>query len=218
MPFLDLPPNLQERVVCSVTAAIKYEVPANIVLAVAEKEGGRPGQRVKNSNGTHDVGAMQFNTAYLRDLERQYGITADDVAQAGCYSYDLAAWRLRGHIRKDSGDLWTRVANYHSRTPSYNAPYRADLIKKAVKWEIWLSERFVTYDPTSPAAPAIVAGKALDGATPETKTISIPQNTLIVTEGHAQEVQTNALRKTPKIYNRAAERALAELYAPSLVK
>ncbi|WP_442800286.1 SOS response-associated peptidase family protein [Pseudomonas sp. MS-1(2024)] len=41
----------------------------------------------------------------MRDLERQYGITADDVAQAGCYSYDLAAWRLRGHIRNDSGDL-----------------------------------------------------------------------------------------------------------------
>lgn len=68
MPFLDLPPQMQERVVCSVTAAIKYEVPANLVLAVAEKEGGKPGQRVRNSNGTDDVGAMQFNTAYLRDL------------------------------------------------------------------------------------------------------------------------------------------------------
>lgn len=135
MPFLDLPPQMQERVVCSVTAAIKYEVPANLVLAVAEKEGGKPGQRVRNSNGTDDVGAMQFNTAYLRDLERQYGITADDVAQAGCYSYDLAAWRLRGHIRNDSGDLWTRAANYHSRTPQYNAPYRADLMKRAEKWE-----------------------------------------------------------------------------------
>lgn len=134
MPFFDLPPQMQERVVCSVTAAIKYEVPANLVLAVAEKEGGKPGQRVRNSNGTDDVGAMQFNTAYLKELERQYGITADDVAQAGCYSYDLAAWRLRGHIRKDNGDLWTRAANYHSRTPKYNAPYRADLMVKAAKW------------------------------------------------------------------------------------
>ena len=64
MPFFaDLPPQLQERVVCSISAAVKYEVPVNIVLAVAEKEGGKPGQWVRNSNGTHDVGPMQFNTA-----------------------------------------------------------------------------------------------------------------------------------------------------------
>lgn len=45
MPFFaDLPPQLQERVVCSISAAVKYEVPVNIVLAVAEKEGGKPGQ------------------------------------------------------------------------------------------------------------------------------------------------------------------------------
>jgi len=30
MPFADLPPQLQERVVCSISAAIKYAVPANI--------------------------------------------------------------------------------------------------------------------------------------------------------------------------------------------
>ena len=85
LPILaDLPPQIQERVVCSITAAMKYEVPANIVLAVAEKEAGKPGQRVRNSsNGTYDVGPMQFNTAYLKDLAR-YGITAEDVASTGC--------------------------------------------------------------------------------------------------------------------------------------
>lgn len=144
LPFIaDMPPLEQERVVCSISAAAKYEVPANIVLAVAEKEGGRPGQRVRNSNGTHDIGPMQFNTAYLGDLEK-YGITADDVAASGCYSFDLAAWRLRGHILHDSGDIWTRAANYHSRTPKYNAIYRADLIQKAVKWADWLDEHFST--------------------------------------------------------------------------
>ena len=71
----DLPPHMQERIVCSIQAAVKYEVPANILLAVAEKEGGKPGQWVKNSNDTYDVGPMQFNTTYLSDLSR-YGITA----------------------------------------------------------------------------------------------------------------------------------------------
>jgi hypothetical protein len=152
MPFVDLPPQMQERVLCSIAAAVRYQVPANIVLAIAEKEAGRPGQWVKNSNGTHDIGPLQFNTAYLKDLVR-YGITAKDVAGAGCYSYELASWRLRQHIRKDPGDLWTKAANYHSRTPRYNVPYRADLMIRAAKWADWLGARFVTYDVAMHEAP-----------------------------------------------------------------
>lgn len=143
MIAVDLPPQDQERIVCSITAAVKYEVPANIVLAVAEKEGGKPGQWVRNTNGTYDVGPMQFNTSYLHHL-KPYGITAADVEQAGCYPYELAAWRLRSHILNDRGDLWTRVANYHSRTPTRNARYRSSVMRKAAKWANWLSARFPT--------------------------------------------------------------------------
>lgn len=85
MPFVNLPAQLQERVVRSASAAVKYEVPANIVLALAEKEAGNPGQWVRNFNGTHDVEPMQFNTAYLIDLAR-HGITAKAVAATGCYA------------------------------------------------------------------------------------------------------------------------------------
>ena len=141
--MMDLPPDVQERVVCSITAAIKYEIPANILLAIAEKEGGKPGQWVNNRNGTYDVGSMQFNTSYLQDLSK-YGITAEHVARVGCYSYDLAAWRVRLHIRNDKGDIWTKAANYHSRTPKYNAKYRSDLIARAVKWADWLEERITS--------------------------------------------------------------------------
>ena len=157
MPWIttpEIPPQIQERIVCSISSAVKYQVPANIVLAVAEKEAGKPGQWVRNSNGTHDVGSMQFNTAYLGELAR-YGITANDVAASGCYSFDLAAWRLRKHIRNDKGDLWTRAANYHSRTYRYNVVYRTDLMVKAVKWADWLEARFVTFDITKPGAPAL---------------------------------------------------------------
>jgi hypothetical protein len=76
----------------------------------------------------------------------RYGITAKHVAAAGCYAFDLAAWRLRLHIKNDAGDLWTKAANYHSRTYRYNVVYRADLMKKAVKWADWLAVRFVTYE------------------------------------------------------------------------
>lgn len=135
--FTDLPPIQQERVICSISAAVKYNIPANILLAVAEKEGGKPGQRVRNNNGTYDVGAMQFNTSYLKDLA-QYGITEAHVAQEGCFPYDLAAWRIRLHIKNDKGDIWMKASNYHSRTPKYNMRYRHDLKRRAKKWAIWL--------------------------------------------------------------------------------
>ncbi|MGP5477581.1 transglycosylase SLT domain-containing protein [Pseudomonas helleri] len=218
MPILDFPPQMQERVICSITASIKFEIPANLILAVAEKEGGKPGQRVKNTNGTHDVGAMQFNTVYIRDLERQYGITAYDVAQAGCYSYDLAAWRLRGHIRNDSGDLWTRAANYHSRTPQYNALYRADLKKRAEKWGIWLSEHFNTYDLKQVGATAIIADTALTAGTPKGKVVTIPGTILTAPVTPPGPETHSPLPKRYRTNNEAAERALANMYAPGLMK
>ena len=104
--FSDVPPKIQERVICSIAAAAKYEVPANIMLALSEKEGGKPGQWVRNSNNTDDVGSMQFNTRYLKDLAR-YGIRPEEVAAAGWYPFSLAACRLRGPIKNIKGDLWT---------------------------------------------------------------------------------------------------------------
>jgi hypothetical protein len=67
-----------ERITCSIIAAIDYQIPANIVLAVAEIENGKPGHVSGNSNGTLDYGPMQFNTVYLADM-RKYGITEQDV-------------------------------------------------------------------------------------------------------------------------------------------
>ena len=150
-----MPPQQQEMVVCSIGAGLAYGVPVNIVLAVAQQESGKPGQWVKNTNGTYDVGAMQFNTSYLHELQR-YGITPAAVAQPGCYPYQLAAWRLRGHLKNDQGDIWTRAANYHSRTPQYNARYRYQLQRKAQVWAEWLNTHFTTHavDNTSPLSPA----------------------------------------------------------------
>lgn len=199
MIAIDLPPQIEERVVCSIMAAVKYEVPVNIVLAVAEKEGGTPNQWVKNSNGTFDVGSMQFNTTYLNDLKK-YGITADDVAQPGCYSFDLAAWRLRGHLRHDAQDLWTRAANYHSRTPKYNKIYREDLIKKAAKWGHWLEVRFPTYSVTQPGSTPI---RAIQTSTPVSQQLNKP------TKSETVYVNHNALKALDAFYTSNPIRGLS---------
>ena len=121
-----------ERVECSIQAANHYHIPPLVMLAVAEQEGGKPGQKIRNSNGTYDYGAMQINTVSLADL-RSYGINENHVLAEGCYPYYLAAWRIAGHITNDPGDLWQRAANYHSRTPYYNRLYREKLRQRATK-------------------------------------------------------------------------------------
>lgn len=148
---LDIPPAIYERVVCSVEAAAKYNIPANVMLAVAFQEGGKPGQAVLNGNGTYDYGAMQINTAWLHELGK-YNITAHDVSTSGCYPYELAGWRIRRHIVRDPGnDLWQKVANYHSYTPVYNLEYRRQIMIRAAYWADWLAKRYVTVEAVSPS-------------------------------------------------------------------
>ena len=173
MPFLDLPPAMEERVVCSIIAAQKYELPANIVLAVAAQEGGKPGQWVKNTNGSYDVGTMQFNTSYLDDLAK-YGITAQDVEKPGCYPFDLAAWRIRGHVKNDKGDLWTRVANYHSRTPEYNQKYRKLIMQRATEWADWLDARFSTHTVKQQAVTSFTNSTSVLQSEQQNKAVSAP--------------------------------------------
>lgn len=142
----------QERITCSIAAALKFRLAPELVLAVAEMEGGKPGQWVRNDNNSHDVGPMQFNTKYLAHLEKRYGIRATDVAAAGCYPFELAAWRLRRHIDRDKGDFWTRAANYHSRAPTQNAKYRRKLIAKAAAWKLRLGGERAASHRTARAA------------------------------------------------------------------
>lgn len=130
MPFVNPELLYQERLSCSVQAAAQYHIPPLVMLTVAEQEGGKPGQQVRNQNHTVDFGAMQINSVMLKELQ-SYGITEQHVLASGCYPYFLAAWRLSGHLHKDQGDLWQRAANYHSRTPIYNQRYRRQLIDQA---------------------------------------------------------------------------------------
>ena len=143
MIVADLPPIEQERIVCSIIAAQKFHIPADILLAIAEIEGGKPNLEVINVNKTRDIGYMQFNSSYLDELSTKYQYDFSEQAnKSGCYSFYLAAWRIANHISNDKGSIWQRAANYHSRTDKYNLIYQNKLISKAQKWAFWLKQNF----------------------------------------------------------------------------
>jgi hypothetical protein len=139
MPAALAPPYVQAQIVCSISAAQQFGLPPSVMLAVAQIEGGRPGLARRNTNGTYDLGSMQLNTAWLAQL-RPYGVDVRWALASGCYPYQLAAWRIRSHLLQDRGDYWSRVANYHSRTPTLNRSYRAQVILSAGRWEGWLQQ------------------------------------------------------------------------------
>lgn len=138
MIISDLPPEMpiaEVRYYCSVEASLRYGLPPELVYAVSLNEGGSPGLRSKNKNGTEDLGYMQFNTSYLAKLA-SYGISAEDVQSNSCYPFHLAAWRLRGHLEEPGDqDMFTKAAYYHSRTPTYNEIYRNKLMVNAAKFD-----------------------------------------------------------------------------------
>ena len=79
------------------------------------------------------------------------------------------------NLAHDAGDLWTRAANYHSRTPSLNADYRAQIMLRGARWAGWLHVRWpnlalastslVFRPPASPVMRPASVGAALRAIT-----------------------------------------------------
>ena len=113
----DLPPTIlidDASIYCSVEAAARYFLPSEPVYAVVFTEGGRPGVAVENTNGTCDLGYMQFNTAYLKTLSHA-GVKASDVQKKQLLSLSSCRVAQKGHLEERSGaDVLTSVAWYHS--------------------------------------------------------------------------------------------------------
>ena len=108
---------------CVSEAAAYYRVEERLVQAIMVVEGGRPGMKNANTNGTHDYGVMQINTIWLDhpDLE---GISESVLRRDACANIFVGAWILAREIYAADGDLWKGVGNYHSRTPKHHNRYR----------------------------------------------------------------------------------------------
>jgi len=108
---------------CIVETAERFDLPARLIYAVLKVEGGKIGQRVKNTNGTFDMGPMQINTIWLKHFEDY--VSAEQILHNGCVNVQIGAWILRSRINEAGGDFWKGVGSYHSKTPWRNQAYQA---------------------------------------------------------------------------------------------
>lgn len=122
---------------CVQAAAARYGVDVRLVEAVLRVEGGRVGMRSPNANGSHDLGPMQINTAWLPQLRAQ-GVDESQLLWDYCANVAVGTWILARELKAASAppntpEYWQSVGRYHSRTPARNARYAVKVWYQAKK-------------------------------------------------------------------------------------
>lgn len=116
---------------CLMLAAYNYQVPAAVLVGIYKVEGGKVGQEVRNTNGSYDLGPMQINTIWMKELSGHWNVPESTakrlVRDDACTNMGVAAWILRRHLQ-ETGSLAKAIAHYHSRTAFRGHSYRKKVI------------------------------------------------------------------------------------------
>lgn len=112
---------------CVLAAAEHYGIDRRILQGVLKAEGGWPGLRQRNSNGTYDMGPMQINSIWLPRLQ-QLGLTESAVVNDVCTNVSVGSWILARELKRSGASpntaaYWQAVGRYHSATPHHNVSY-----------------------------------------------------------------------------------------------
>lgn len=125
---------------CINHAAKVFHVPAIIIVSVMKIENGWNGAASRNKNGSYDLGVMQVNTTWLKDL-KPFGITKEKLQYDPCVNVHTGTWILAKGLAQGEG--WQGVGNYHSATPFFNKSYRQKVKIAYEKMERALKEDVV---------------------------------------------------------------------------
>lgn len=84
-----------------------------------DQEAGWIGAEVLNTNGSHDLGPLQINTAWVPRIAAMVGRSQGDVrywlTHDACFNAGAARWIFVSALRS-TGDFWKAVGVYHSPT------------------------------------------------------------------------------------------------------
>jgi len=107
---------------CFDLASKTYSIPVDLLKAIAivESNNNPLAVNVSNKNGTKDIGLMQINSRWLKELEK-YSISEKDLYDP-CQNVIVSAWILRQKLDR-YGYNWHGIGAYHSVTPKLNSRY-----------------------------------------------------------------------------------------------
>ncbi len=109
----------------------QYQVHPLVLTLVATVEGGWAGAKIKNTDGSHDLGLMQINTIHLPELAR-YGLTENMLRNNECINLGVASWYIRrvtkGITLEKPQDYFRAIARYHSKNEPHVSVYAEKLM------------------------------------------------------------------------------------------
>jgi hypothetical protein len=98
-----------------------------------DQEAGWIGAKVRNSNGTHDLGPMQINTWWLPKISALTGRTPETVKAwligDACFNVQTARWIFLTELRANR-NYWKAIGAYHSPTNWRQRNYALDVSRK----------------------------------------------------------------------------------------
>lgn len=99
---------------CWAEASARYNVPVDLLYAIARVETGNRYNLVSrpNKNGTYDIGLMQINSSHLPRLAK-HGITKKDLLENPCLNLHVGAWILAEAIARH-GYTWVAIGAYNA--------------------------------------------------------------------------------------------------------
>ncbi len=131
----------QDASACLGVAAQHYNIHKEILDAVLAVEGGSPGMKKRNKNGSYDMGPMQINSIWLPELRRR-GISEYDVTYDACTNILVGAWILANELQRagtppiNTAEYWQAVGSYNSRTPYFNSVYAVRVWHRAKQMQL----------------------------------------------------------------------------------
>ena len=116
---------------CLMMAAQNYAIPPQVLIGILHVEGGKIGQQVRNTNGTYDLGPMQINTLWTKELAQKWGVSRERakrlIRDDACTNINVAAWIFRRNLN-ETKSLPKAIEWYNSRTPHIGRAYRKKVI------------------------------------------------------------------------------------------
>lgn len=112
------------RAFCFEEAGEMYGVSPRLLWAITKAESNfNPRAVGRNTNGSVDVGCMQINSIWKKDLGPTWEYLFDP-----CTNVKTGAWVLRQCIQK-YGNTWRAVGCYHSQTPQLSEAYASKIAR-----------------------------------------------------------------------------------------
>ncbi len=109
---------------CFTQASEKYNVPENLLRAIAAHESSMNPKAIskKNSDGTYDIGLMQINSWWMPQLYK-YGISQKSLLNNPCLNLHVGAWILATNFHTH-GKSWNSVGAYNAGFKPSREPLR----------------------------------------------------------------------------------------------